>query len=51
MLWLLLGSIVMRGAGCVYNDIVDVDIDRRVARTALRPIASGRVSKRPHGRG
>lgn len=46
MLWLLLGSVVMRGAGCVYNDIVDVDIDRRVARTALRPIASGRVSKR-----
>jgi 4-hydroxybenzoate polyprenyltransferase len=46
MLWLLLGSIAMRGAGCVYNDIVDADIDRQVARTALRPIASGRVSKR-----
>ncbi|ODU82097.1 MAG: 4-hydroxybenzoate polyprenyltransferase [Novosphingobium sp. SCN 63-17] len=46
LLWLLLGSVVMRGAGCVYNDIVDVDIDRRVARTALRPIASGRVSKK-----
>lgn len=46
LLWLLLGGIVMRGAGCVYNDIVDVDIDRCVARTALRPIASGRVSKR-----
>ena len=44
--WLLLGSIAMRGAGCVYNDIVDVDIDRRVARTALRPIASGRVGKK-----
>jgi 4-hydroxybenzoate polyprenyltransferase len=44
--WLLLGSIVMRGAGCVYNDIVDADIDRRVARTAARPIASGRVSVR-----
>jgi 4-hydroxybenzoate polyprenyltransferase len=42
--WLLLGSIVMRGAGCVYNDIVDADIDRRVARTAARPVASGRVS-------
>jgi len=46
LLWLLLGSIAMRGAGCVYNDIVDVDIDRRVARTALRPIASGRVSEK-----
>lgn len=42
--WLLLGSIVMRGAGCVYNDIVDADLDRMVARTASRPIASGRMS-------
>ena len=42
--WLLLGSIAMRGAGCVYNDIVDADLDRQVARTALRPVASGRVS-------
>ncbi len=46
LLWLLLGSIAMRGAGCVYNDIVDADLDARVARTASRPIASGRVSKR-----
>ncbi len=44
--WLLLGSIAMRGAGCVYNDIVDADIDRKVARTASRPVASGRVSSR-----
>lgn len=44
--WMLLGSIAMRGAGCVYNDIVDADIDRQVARTALRPVASGRVSER-----
>jgi 4-hydroxybenzoate polyprenyltransferase len=44
--WLLLGSIAMRGAGCVYNDIVDADLDARVARTASRPVASGRVSKR-----
>ena len=44
--WLLLGSIAMRGAGCVYNDIVDAELDRQVARTALRPVASGRVSKR-----
>lgn len=46
LLWLLLGSIVMRGAGCVYNDIVDADLDRHVARTAARPIASGAVSRR-----
>ncbi|RVU05334.1 4-hydroxybenzoate octaprenyltransferase [Novosphingobium umbonatum] len=44
--WLLLGSVAMRGAGCVYNDIVDADIDARVARTALRPVACGRVSKK-----
>jgi len=45
VLWMLAGSIAMRGAGCVYNDIVDADLDRRVARTTLRPVASGRVSK------
>jgi 4-hydroxybenzoate polyprenyltransferase len=45
VLWMLLGSIAMRGAGCVYNDIVDADLDRQVARTALRPVASGRVSR------
>ena len=44
--WLLLGSIAMRGAGCVYNDIVDAKLDRQVARTASRPVASGRVSAR-----
>ena len=44
--WLLLGSIAMRGAGCVYNDIVDAKLDRKVARTASRPIASGRISRR-----
>ncbi|SHN48625.1 4-hydroxybenzoate octaprenyltransferase [Erythrobacter sanguineus] len=44
--WLLAGSIAMRGAGCVYNDIVDADLDRQVARTAARPVASGRVSKK-----
>ena len=46
LLWLLLGAIAMRGAGCVYNDIVDADLDRQVARTASRPVASGAVSKR-----
>jgi 4-hydroxybenzoate polyprenyltransferase len=48
--WLLflfaLGSLIMRGAGCTYNDIVDRDIDARVARTAQRPIPSGQVSTR-----
>jgi 4-hydroxybenzoate polyprenyltransferase len=44
ILWFAFGSVVMRGAGCVYNDIVDRDLDRKVARTAARPLASGRVS-------
>jgi 4-hydroxybenzoate polyprenyltransferase len=46
VLWLLLGSIAMRGAGCVYNDIVDRDLDAQVARTRARPIPSGLVSVR-----
>lgn len=41
---LLIGSIAMRGAGCVFNDIVDRDLDRQVARTAARPLASGALS-------
>ena len=44
LVWFLIGSIAMRGAGCVYNDIVDRDLDAKVARTASRPIASGAVS-------
>ncbi len=43
---LALGSIAMRGAGCAYNDIVDRHIDAQVARTAGRPLPSGRVSLR-----
>lgn len=39
-----LGACLMRAAGCAFNDIVDRDIDRRVARTAGRPVASGRIS-------
>ena len=45
-LWLLLGAFAMRSAGCVYNDIVDCDLDARVERTRLRPLASRRVSVR-----
>jgi 4-hydroxybenzoate polyprenyltransferase len=40
------GALVMRGAGCTYNDIVDREFDGKVARTALRPIPSGQVSVR-----
>src|SRR4051795_9512076 len=45
-LWLGLGAFAMRSGGCVYNDIVDRDLDVRVERTRLRPLASRRVSLR-----
>ncbi len=44
ILLFLVGAIAMRGAGCVYNDIIDRDLDRQVARTANRPLAAGTVS-------
>ena len=40
------GSVVMRGAGCVVNDMWDRDLDRMVARTAGRPLASGALRMR-----
>ena len=40
----LLGSMLMRSAGCIVNDIVDKNFDKKVERTKNRPIASGRVS-------
>lgn len=47
-LWLMflfaLGAVVMRGAGCVVNDIYDRNLDRQVERTRSRPLASGEVS-------
>jgi 4-hydroxybenzoate polyprenyltransferase len=42
----LAGAILMRAAGCVINDMWDRDMDRRVTRTAGRPLASGAVSMR-----
>lgn len=46
LLLFLVGSIAMRGAGCTYNDIVDVRIDEKVDRTRSRPLPSGQVSKK-----
>jgi 4-hydroxybenzoate polyprenyltransferase len=46
LLWMLLGAIAMRGAGCVYNDIVDRNLDAQVERTRNRPLPSGQVSVR-----
>ena len=42
----LCGSILMRSAGCIINDIVDKNFDAKVERTKTRPIASGKVSNR-----
>jgi 4-hydroxybenzoate polyprenyltransferase len=39
-----IGSILMRSAGCVYNDIIDRKIDIKIARTQNRPIATGLIS-------
>ena len=39
-----LGSVLMRSAGCIFNDIVDKDFDKKVERTKNRPIASGKIS-------
>ena len=46
LLWFGIGSIAMRAAGCVWNDIIDRDLDAQVARTQARPVASGAVSVR-----
>ena len=39
-----LGSVLMRSAGCIFNDIVDREFDKKVRRTKVRPIASGKIS-------
>lgn len=40
------GAFLMRGAGCTYNDLADIDIDDQVERTRSRPLPSGRISKK-----
>ncbi|WP_192482862.1 MULTISPECIES: 4-hydroxybenzoate octaprenyltransferase [Cysteiniphilum] len=40
----VLGVIIMRTAGCIFNDIADRDFDGQVKRTATRPIATGEIS-------
>ena len=39
-----LGSVLMRSAGCIFNDIIDRNLDKKVQRTKERPIASGKIS-------
>ena len=44
LLLFFLGSVFMRSAGCIINDVVDKEFDKRVSRTRNRPIASGKIS-------
>ena len=44
ILWFGLGSVAMRAAGCVWNDIIDRDLDAQVERTRARPVASGAIA-------
>ncbi|TAH36039.1 MAG: 4-hydroxybenzoate polyprenyltransferase [Alphaproteobacteria bacterium] len=41
-----IGSVLLRSAGCIYNDLCDRDFDAKVERTAMRPLASGEISKK-----
>ena len=44
LLLFFFGSILMRSAGCIFNDIIDKNIDAKVKRTKNRPLASGKIS-------
>ena len=44
LLLFFFGAVLMRSAGCIFNDIVDKDFDKKVKRTKSRPIAAGKIS-------
>lgn len=46
LLLFALGAFFMRGAGCTFNDLIDRDIDAKVSRTKMRPLANGEISPR-----
>jgi 4-hydroxybenzoate polyprenyltransferase len=46
LLFFACGAVLMRSAGCVYNDMIDKDFDAKVRRTATRPLAAGEVSSK-----
>ena len=43
--YFFIGSFLMRSAGCIINDLIDIDIDKNVTRTSSRPLTSNKVSK------
>ena len=44
VLLFFLGSVLMRSAGCIFNDIADKNFDKKVSRTKKRPLASKKIS-------
>ena len=40
----IIGSVIMRSAGCIINDLIDQDIDSKIERTATRPLASKKIT-------
>jgi 4-hydroxybenzoate polyprenyltransferase len=44
LLLFALGALFMRGAGCTFNDLIDRDIDAKISRTKMRPLANGEIS-------
>jgi 4-hydroxybenzoate polyprenyl transferase len=43
-LYFLLGAFLMRSAGCIINDLIDINIDKKIERTSRRPLASNKLS-------
>ena len=43
--YFFIGAFLMRSAGCIINDLVDIDVDKNIIRTSSRPLASNKVSK------
>jgi len=44
-IFFFIGAFLMRSAGCIINDLIDINIDKNIARTAIRPLTSNKISK------